>query len=106
LFLGGAAVHRCDNCIVLNAALAAEGAPSAREILFPQPAGSARRNTYMGRVLADFFGAIGANVGCELLVALHLEVAQHFIERFAASRIQSNQTRENALAQSISSSGS
>jgi hypothetical protein len=37
--LGGAAVYRCDNCIVLNAALAAEGALSAREILFPQPAG-------------------------------------------------------------------
>jgi len=39
LFLGGAAVYRCDNCIVLNAALAAAGAPSAREIPFPQPAG-------------------------------------------------------------------
>ena len=37
--LGGAAVYRCDNCIVLHAALAAEGALSAREILFPQPAG-------------------------------------------------------------------
>jgi hypothetical protein len=31
LFLGGAAVYRCDNCLVLNAALAAEG----RQISLP-----------------------------------------------------------------------
>jgi len=27
LILGGAAVHRCDNCFVLNTALAAGGSP-------------------------------------------------------------------------------
>src|SRR5208282_5540678 len=37
LILGGAAVHRCDKRLVLNAALAAEGAPSAPEGFFPQP---------------------------------------------------------------------
>jgi hypothetical protein len=37
LILGGAAVHRCDNWIVLNAALAAEVKDLAREWLFPQP---------------------------------------------------------------------
>jgi hypothetical protein len=36
--LGGAALQRCDNCIVLNAALAAEGAALAQKRLFPQPA--------------------------------------------------------------------
>jgi hypothetical protein len=35
--LGGAALQRCDNCIVLNAALAAEGAALAQKRLFPQP---------------------------------------------------------------------
>jgi hypothetical protein len=35
--LGGAALQRCDNCIVLNAALAAEGAALAQKQLFPQP---------------------------------------------------------------------
>jgi hypothetical protein len=30
LVLGGAAVHRCGNCIVLNTALAAEGTILAR----------------------------------------------------------------------------
>jgi hypothetical protein len=34
LILGGAAVYRCDNSIVVNAALAAEGAPSAPGIRF------------------------------------------------------------------------
>jgi len=37
LILGGAALQRCGKCIVLNAALAAEGAPSARQLVFPQP---------------------------------------------------------------------
>ena len=36
--LGGAALQRCDNYIVLNAALAAEGAALAQKRLFPQPA--------------------------------------------------------------------
>jgi hypothetical protein len=35
LFLGGAALQRCDKCIVLNPALAAEGAGSAQKRLFP-----------------------------------------------------------------------
>jgi CBS-domain-containing membrane protein len=35
-FLGGAAVHRCDICFVLNSALAAEGAALDQELLFPQ----------------------------------------------------------------------
>jgi hypothetical protein len=35
--LGGAALQRCDNCIVLNAALAAEGAALAQKRLFPPP---------------------------------------------------------------------
>ena len=35
--LGGAALQRCDNCIVLNAALAAEGAALAQKRLLPQP---------------------------------------------------------------------
>jgi hypothetical protein len=34
--LGGAAVHRCGNCLVLNSALAAEGAALDQELLFPQ----------------------------------------------------------------------
>jgi hypothetical protein len=34
LILGGAAVYRCDNSIVVNAALAAEGTPSAPGIRF------------------------------------------------------------------------
>ena len=33
-FLGGAAVHRCDNCVFLNAALAAEGAALAQKGIF------------------------------------------------------------------------
>jgi hypothetical protein len=36
LILGGAAVHRCSKCIVLNPALAAEGAALAHGRLFPQ----------------------------------------------------------------------
>jgi hypothetical protein len=36
LILGGAAVHRCDDCFVLNQALAAEGATQAQERLFPE----------------------------------------------------------------------
>jgi hypothetical protein len=35
LFLGGAALQRCGKCIVLNPALAAEGAGSAQKRLFP-----------------------------------------------------------------------
>src|ERR1035437_4040859 len=34
--LGIAALQRCDNCIVLNAALAAEGEALAQKRLFPQ----------------------------------------------------------------------
>jgi len=34
--LGGAAVYRCGNCLVLNSALAAEGAALDQELLFPQ----------------------------------------------------------------------
>jgi hypothetical protein len=33
----GKSHQRCDNCIVLNAALAAEGAALAQKRLFPQP---------------------------------------------------------------------
>jgi hypothetical protein len=36
LLLGGAAVYRCGNCLVLNSALAAEGAALDQELLFPQ----------------------------------------------------------------------
>src|ERR1035441_37218 len=36
LILGGAAVYRCGNCLVLNSALAAEGAALDQELLFPQ----------------------------------------------------------------------
>jgi len=35
--LGGAAVHRCGNSIVLNSALAAEGVLFTPKRLFPQP---------------------------------------------------------------------
>jgi hypothetical protein len=38
LILGGAAVHRCDNCVVLNAASAAEVTVPVRERLSPQSA--------------------------------------------------------------------
>ena len=38
LFLGGAALQRCGNCTVFSAALAAEVAHSALELVFPQPA--------------------------------------------------------------------
>ena len=38
LILGGAAGHRCDNCVVPNSALAAEGTVLAQERLFPEPA--------------------------------------------------------------------
>jgi hypothetical protein len=37
LLLGGAALQRCGNCIVLRAALAAEVTLSACEPVFPQP---------------------------------------------------------------------
>src|ERR1017187_8518163 len=37
LILGGATLQRCDNCTVLNAALAAEGHSSRSERLSPQP---------------------------------------------------------------------
>jgi len=37
LILGGAAVHRCDNCIVLFAASAAEVTGIARKPAFPHP---------------------------------------------------------------------
>jgi hypothetical protein len=36
LILGGAAVYRCGNCLVLNSALAAEGTALNQELLFPQ----------------------------------------------------------------------
>jgi hypothetical protein len=36
LILGGAAVYRCGNCLVLNSALAAEGTALDQELLFPQ----------------------------------------------------------------------
>jgi hypothetical protein len=36
LLLGGAAVYRCGNHLVLNSALAAEGAALDQELLFPQ----------------------------------------------------------------------
>ena len=36
LILGGAAVYRCDDCIVLSAASAAEVTTLARQRLFPQ----------------------------------------------------------------------
>src|SRR5271157_602755 len=39
LILGGAAPQRCDNCVVLNAALATEVTLSIRVRVFPQPAG-------------------------------------------------------------------
>ena len=38
LFLGGAAVHRCDNRLIFMTALAAEVTLSAREPVFPPPA--------------------------------------------------------------------
>src|ERR1019366_8118094 len=37
LTLGGAALQRCGNCIVLSAALTAEVTLSARKLVFPQP---------------------------------------------------------------------
>jgi hypothetical protein len=37
VLLGGAVVHRCDNCLVLDPALAAEATKIARERRFPQP---------------------------------------------------------------------
>src|SRR5260370_8845177 len=37
LFWGGAALQRCGNCVVLNAASAAEVTLSARELILPQP---------------------------------------------------------------------
>jgi len=37
-------------------------------------------------VLPNPFGVLGANMGCKLFVALQLEVAHHFIERFAGGR--------------------
>jgi hypothetical protein len=36
LLLGGAAVYRCGNYLVLNSALAAEGTALEQELLFPQ----------------------------------------------------------------------
>ncbi len=52
LFLGGAAVYRCDNCIVLNEALAAEVAVFTRERLFPQPLQPCRKGPKKTRALA------------------------------------------------------
>ena len=42
LILGGAAVHRCDDCIGSSTALAAEGTVPAQERLFPHPASGRR----------------------------------------------------------------
>jgi hypothetical protein len=50
LILGGAAVHRCDNCIILNTALAAEGATVAQKRLSPQTVSRAA-NRYPKRAL-------------------------------------------------------
>jgi hypothetical protein len=54
--LGGAALQRCDNCIVLNAALAAEGAALAQKRLFPQPVQACRKHSRMNAPSGASFG--------------------------------------------------
>jgi hypothetical protein len=49
LILGGAAVYRCGNCIVLNSALAAEDATLAQKRLFPQPLQRCRKHSREGQ---------------------------------------------------------
>jgi hypothetical protein len=48
LLLGGAAVYRCGNCLVLNSALAAEGTTLDR-LLFPQPVQPCRNYSKINR---------------------------------------------------------
>src|ERR1019366_1132492 len=54
--LGGAALQRCDNCIVLNAALTAEGAVLAQKRLFPQPVQACRKHSRMNAPSGASFG--------------------------------------------------
>ena len=49
--------------------------------------GATRRR--LKRRVVGLFGVIGANMGCELFVALRLEVAHHFIEGAAGRRSRS-----------------
>jgi hypothetical protein len=52
LFLGGAAVYRCGNRLVLNSALAAEGTALDQELLFSQPVQPCRQDPPKMRALA------------------------------------------------------
>jgi len=52
LLLGGAAVYRCGNCLVLNSALAAEVTALDQELLFPQPVQRCRQDPPKMRALA------------------------------------------------------
>jgi hypothetical protein len=58
LILGGAAVHRCDNRFVLNAASAAEVTILDRKRLFPQPA---RTPADCGQNLQSYRVSVSAN---------------------------------------------
>jgi len=58
--LGGAAVHRCDNGIVLIAASAAVVTLSPRELVFPQPGG--RRLTAIGHSRARISTCLASGV--------------------------------------------
>ena len=51
LLLGGAAVYRCGNRLVLNSALAAEGTALDQELLFPQPVQPCRQDPPKMRAL-------------------------------------------------------
>jgi hypothetical protein len=55
VILGGAALQRCGNAIVLNAALAAEATGLDRKRLFPQPLKSCRSRSSGQCVQWQFF---------------------------------------------------
>jgi len=71
------------------------GGPNANATPFPYQAGSRQKFPASPSVIfitlnchssLTFLGVIGTNMGCELFVALQLEVAHHFLERRAGER--------------------
>ena len=71
---GVAAVHRCDNCIALNAALAAEGTAVARKRLFPQ---AVKRWAKLGRPSGAGFPANAFHLVARKRIPTHTVMEVH-----------------------------
>ena len=69
LILGGAALQRCGNCIVLSAALAAEATLSAQERVFPQPARHIWMEEPYRKHFTFFLVAVATMAGLVALIA-------------------------------------